>query len=226
LLLPNEYAVLTENKVALQAQGYAIKNPNAIIETPLPGYDDDEGNVTLIKADAPGKLIIDAADYNKSYHYPLLKDQSGVSLERINPDGESNDKNNWYSAASTVDFATPTYQNSQFLISQKADNELFSLGNTRLSPDGDGFEDFLAIQYKNTLIGLTATAKIFDLDGRLIKNVVESELLANEGALRWDGDTEDGTKAPIGIYIVFVQYFAPDGTTGNWKKTVSVVGRL
>ncbi len=226
LLLPNEYAVLTESKSILQAQGYTIKNPNAIVETKLPSFDDDEGNVTLIKADAPGKLIIDAADYDKSYHYPLLKDQSGVSLERINPDGESNNKSNWYSAASTAGFATPTYQNSQFLIAQKADNELFSLENTRFSPDGDGFEDLLFIQYKNTLTGLTASAKVFDLDGRLIKNIAGSELLANEGALRWDGDTEDGTKALIGIYVVFVQYFTPDGTTGNWKKTVSLVGKL
>ena len=226
LLLPNEYVVLTENKSVLQAQGYTIKNPNAIIETKLPSYDDEQGNVTLIRADAPGKLIIDEVDYDKSYHYPLLKDQSGVSLERINPDGESNNKNNWYSASSTAGFATPTYQNSQFLVLQTTDNQLFSFEQPRLSPDGDGFEDFLFVHYKNDKQGLTASGKIFDLDGRLVKNWFPSETLATEGGLRWDGDTDDGTKAPIGIYVIYIQYFSPDGTVGNWKKTVSVLGRL
>jgi Lamin Tail Domain/Bacterial Ig-like domain len=226
LLLPNSYAVLTENKSILLRQGYDIKNPNAIIETKLPSFDDDEGNVQLIKADAPGKQLIDAMDYEKTYHYPLLKDQSGVSLERINPDGESNNKNNWFSAASTVGFATPTYQNSQFLILQNAQNEGFTLSNTRLSPDGDGFEDYLLISYKNDLVGLTATARVFDLDGRLIKTLAENQILGSEGELRWDGDTDTSAKASLGIYILLIEYFSPDGSTGKGKKIVSVVGRL
>jgi hypothetical protein len=226
LLMPNAYVVLTENKGILLAQGYDIKNPNAIVQTNLPTFDDDEGNVQLIKADAPGKLLIDAVDYDKSYHYPLLKDQSGVSLERINPNGESNDKNNWYSAASTVGFATPTYQNSQFSKTQVTQNERFSLENTRLSPDGDSFEDYLLLGYKNDIIGLTATVQIYDFDGRLAKTLVNNELLSTEGNFRWDGDTDNGTIAPLGIYIVLIRYFSPDGTIGQEKKVVSVVGRL
>ncbi len=226
LLLPSSYAVLTENKSILLNQGYTIQDLNAIIETKLPSFDDDEGNVQLIKADAPGKQLIDAVDYDKTYHYSLLKDQSGVSLERINPDGESNQKSNWYSAASTVGFATPTYQNSQFLILQNPQNERFSLSNTRLSPDGDGFEDYLLITYKNDLAGLTATARIFDLDGRPIKTLAENQLLGSQGELRWDGDTDTVTRASLGIYIVLIEYFSPDGSVGKEKKIVSVVGRL
>ncbi len=226
LLLPNTYAVLTENKGILLTQGYDIKNPNAIVQTNLPTFDDEEGNVQLIKADAPGKLLIDAVDYDKSYHYPLLKDQSGVSLERINPEGESNDKNNWYSAASTAGFATPTYQNSQFSKTQNTQNERFSIANTRISPDGDGFEDFLLLGYKSDLIGMTATIQIYDFDGRLVKTLVNNELLATEGNFRWDGDTDNINAAPLGIYIILVRYFSPDGVTGQEKKVVSVVGRL
>ena len=184
------------------------------------------GDKSPLKFSDISQELIDAVDYDKSYHYPLLKDQSGVSLERINPEGESNDKNNWYSAASTAGFATPTYQNSQFSKTQNTQNERFSLGNTRLSPDGDGFEDFLLVGYKSDLIGMTATIQIYDFDGRLVKTLVNNELLSSEGNFRWDGETDNANAAPLGIYVVLIRYFSPDGVTGQEKKVVSVVGRL
>lgn len=67
---------------------------------------------------------------------------------------------------------------------------------------------------------------IFDSEGIPVKRLVRQELIGTEGALRWDGDLDDGTRAKPGIYIVFLELFAPDGTTERVKRAVAVVGRF
>ncbi len=224
LLLPKGYVVISENIDNVKLN-YEVKNPKVLLQNALPSFSDDEGNVTLYRPDAPNKKIIDALDYSENWHYALLKDQSGVSLERLNPDRLTQDSSNWHSAASVVGFATPTYQNSQFSISQNTDNQLFSLENTRLSPDNDGYEDFLNINY--TLSSdINATLRIFDLNGRLVKTILNNETLSTEGTLRWDGDKEDGSRATLGIYVLLIEYFSSDGKVGKEKKTLTVAYRL
>jgi hypothetical protein len=224
LLLPKNYVVISENVENIKLN-YDVKNQKGLLQNALPSFADDEGNVTLYRPDAPGKKVIDVLNYNESWHYGLLQSQSGVSLERLNPDLPTQDSTNWHSAASVAGFATPTYQNSQFSISQKTDNELFTIENTRVSPDNDGFEDFIVIQYKTTN-DLNATLRVFDLNGRLIKTIAQNETLATEGQLRWDGDADDGSRMALGIYVLWIDYFTPDGKIGKEKKTLTVAYKL
>ena len=48
---------------------------------------------------------------------------------------------------------------------------------------------------------------IYDAKGRLIKNLVQNELLGIAGTYSWDGITENNEKARIGIYIIFVDNY-------------------
>ncbi len=220
LIFPNEYIVLTENELDIKSR-YETDNPNNFIETDLPSYPDDEGGVVLV---ANGE-IIDRFDYSKDFHFELIDDVNGVSLERINFDASTNDKNNWNSAASTVGYATPTYQNSQFRMQIENENQdKFWLEKTSFSPNNDGFEDALIINYELETGDYVATIKIFDSEGRLIKNLISNELLATEGIVKWEGLTSDNTKARIGIYIVHIQYFLPDGTVSEERKTCVLAG--
>ncbi len=225
LILPGEYAVFTESPSDIQSR-YSVQDVNALIANDLPSFNDDAGNVTLYRAGQTGAVIIDAFDYSEELHHPLLDEPGGVSLERIYPDGTTQDPANWHSAAKGAGWATPTYRNSQFFENQAIGDGFFEIPETTLSPDGDGYQDFLVINYKTDKPGYAAKVRILDSEGRFIKSIANNELLATEGFLRWDGDTDDGTKARIGIYVLAMELFNPDGTVREAKKTCVVAGKL
>ena len=225
LLLPKEYAVLTASPGDISDR-YFVENPYALLPNKLPTFDDKQGTVLIYTPQVLGEKIIDEFEYTEDFHNQLLSNPNGVSLERIDPDGETNDRNNWHSAATSVGFATPTYQNSQFFGATSEKEEIFSIPNKTLSPDGDGFEDFLLINYKTREPGFLTNIRIFDSKGRAIKNLVSNELLGAEGNFKWDGDTDTGKKARLGIYIVWIEYFNPEGEVNRLKKTCVIAGRL
>ena len=225
LVFPDEYAVFTESPSDVRSV-YTIKNETAFLTNDLPSFNNDAGNVTLFRGGATGVVIVDAFDYHEDFHHPLLDDPDGVSLERLNPNAPTQDRNNWHSAAATVGYATPTYQNSQAIPDQNSAADFFEIPEKKLSPDGDGFQDFLLINYKTDSPDFTAQVRIHDIEGRLVKTLLNNELLATEGFLRWDGDTDRGGKARIGIYILYAQVSKPDGTVKMFKETCVVAGRL
>jgi len=204
---------------------YEVENPNALVMTDVPSYDDDEDQVVLLTLES---VVVDELAYTSDFHNALLDDRNGVSLERTNPDVITQNIGNWASAAETVGFATPTSQNSQFTERTNTGNEnqFISLVESTLSPDGDGFQDALIIDYQTTDPGFLVNVRIFDARGRLIRQLLQQTLIAAEGSLKWDGSTDDGLKAPIGIYILVAEFVNPDGRVQTDKETIVVAGRL
>jgi len=130
---------------------------------------------------------------------------------------------NWHSAASTVGYGTPAYKNSQF-SEPNVDNEI-TLSPQVFSPDEDGYNDVLNIAYQFNEAGFTANIKIFDAQGREVRNLIRNGLLSQSGAFTWDGITDRGEKARVGSYIVFVEVFNLDGTVKRFKKVCVVAAR-
>lgn len=220
LIFPNDYFVLTESTFDIQSR-YFTENLNALIETDLPSYPDDEGGVVLI---ANGE-IIDQFNYSEDFHFELLDDKNGVSLERISFTADAQDENNWHSAASTVGYATPTYLNSQAVsITSSADN--FWLEKTTFSPDDDGFEDLLLLNYQLDAPDYLATIRIFDANGRQINTLINNQLLGRQGTIKWQGTTAEQVKAKVGIYILHIQLFSPSGSAEEIQKTCVLARRL
>jgi hypothetical protein len=46
---------------------------------------------------------------------------------------------------------------------------------------------------------------IYDLAGRLVRNLLAGEVPAGEGSIVWEGDEATGHPAPSGIYLVQLQ---------------------
>lgn len=229
LFLPGQYAVFTEFPHNIRST-FANIHPTDVLENDLPSMDDDAGNITLYWAKDGATVVLDSLTYSADWHNALLSsgDRDGVALERLDPNGPGNEASNWTSASASVTGqpGTPTLPNSQRLSASPGGPEWLTLASSRLSPDADGFEDFLEIRYELPRAGFFAAMTVFDAEGVPVKRLVRQELIGTEGFLRWDGDIDNGDRAQPGIYVLLLELYAPDGTTERMKKTVAVVGKF
>ena len=223
VLLPDSYVVFTEDPANVLLE-YTVPDPASLIENDLPSMGDKVGNITVY---SPSLELLDALDYTEDWHTRLLSDRNGVSLERLRADAPTQNEGNWHSAASTVGFGTPTGQNSQDRSSViEPEDTFFTLPEQTFSPDQDGFQDALEIQYTTDQVGYLAQLRIFDAQGRQVRRLDDLELLAGSGSFLWDGTTDSNERARIGIYILLVEIFTPEGDTVKEKHTCVVAGRL
>jgi hypothetical protein len=220
ILAPNTYVAISEDTSFLLAN-YPTSESGRMIEMDMPSYNIDSGTVYLFF----NSEQIDRVSYLEDWQFSLLDDSDGVSLERISTNGVSNESSNWHSAAESIGFATPGRVNSQFQY--LSSTESISLQKDVFSPDQDGFEDVLVVNYAFDQSGLLAKARIFDDFGREVKLLFSNELMGTTGFFTWDGVNEDQAKSPIGIYILLVEVFATDGSVILAKKIAfTLAGKL
>ena len=221
MLFPGEYRVLTENRLWLQQQ-YLVKDPSLIIELPaLPSLPDDKGVVVLLNMQGN---IIDELRYDHTWHFPLISDEEGIALERLNYNQPTRDKSNWSSAASTVGFGTPGYPNSQLQIDGSLQGEV-AISPAVFSPDNDGFNDFATIDYQLPEPGYVANIRIFDTHGRMVRHLARNATLALTGRFNWDGLDDQRRQLPVGIYVVLTEVFNLQGKTRKFKQVVTLARR-
>lgn len=222
LLFPGEYLVLTTSPEKVKEQ-YATTNPSGFVKVEsMPSFNIDEGSVVI--NDSLGN-ITDVLIYDEAMHIPLLNSFKGVSLERIAFDRSSADRSNWHSAAETVGFATPAYQNSQFDIPQPEDNPI-TVEPEIFSPDNDGYNDVINFNYTFDTPGFIASITIYDARGRTIKKLLTNELLGTSGTVSWNGINESSEKARIGVYVAFMELFNTSGEQKKYKKSFVLGGKL
>ena len=210
-IFPDEYWVITTDSAKVKDQ-YFSENPYNYIEvSSLPTFSNDEGTVAIIHQSLLN--TIDVLEYNSDMHHPLLSEVDGVSLERISPDLEE-----WQSSSSVSGYGTPTYQNSQYY-------QAYSFGEVSLipkifTPNNDGFEDILTINWNFDRSDLMGSISIFNSEGVLRKVIVNNELLGSSGTKIWNGTDDNSSLLPQGLYIVLIDVLSDDGYINQYKKVV------
>ena len=169
------------------------------------------------------RTVIDMVEYSPGWHNPNLIDTRGIALERINPDEETNNPGNWGSST-RPEGGTPLAANSIFQVpSQLPGQTGIVLEPNPFSPDGDGFEDNLYINYKFDEPDYLLRVRIYDRYGRHVRTLAESHQAGFEGSLIWDGRTDSGQSNRIGIYIVYIEaYNSAAGRNRNFRETVVI----
>jgi len=222
LILPGEFVLLTKDGQAVE-NDYINSITSAFLQmATLPTYSNDEGEVYLINN---LNMVVDSFYYTDDMHFALLNSEDGVSLERIDYNRPSNDETNWHSAAEGVGFATPGFENSQYMKTNTDGGEIV-VSPLTFSPNNDGVDDVVNISYTFPSGGFVASIIIYDAKGRLVRNLIQNELLGISGTFSWDGINENNEKARIGIYIIFVEAFDLEGNVKSFKKTVVLAGQL
>ena len=219
ILPPQQYLVITSNESIIKSQ-YPGSYEKNLFSSSLPPLNDDEGSIVLISDES---ILLDFFEYKDDYHSPLLKDDEGVSLERISLIDNTLNPENWKSANSSVGYATPGYLNSNARPENSVDENTIIIEPEIFSPYVPG-QDFARISYRFDQSALAANIRVIDHQGRVIKEIANNETLAYEGFFRWDGDRDDGSKARMGYYFVWFETFGLDGVVKTYRKRV-VIGR-
>ncbi len=221
-VFPGDYMVETDDPDNLAMQ-YLVKNPdNVLAISSPPSFSDDEGTVVALNFQGN---VVDEVKYKDDWHFKLIDNAEGVSLERIDPAAPSQNETNWHSAASTAGYGTPSYKNSQYKLINTV-NATIEVTPKVFSPDNDGRDDIATIQYTVTEPGYVANLTIFDAAGRPVRNFVRNGTLGLKGYWNWDGLDDKGNKLPVGTYIIFTEIFNLQGKKSAFKTTVVLARKL
>jgi hypothetical protein len=219
ILAPSSYLVFTSDPVILATQ-YSQAVFKNVFKTTLPSLPDDHGSIVIANDQS---VVIDHYAYFEKMHSPFIKDNEGVSLERISFSELTNDAGNWKSANASAGFATPGFVNSNSRPELSSIENTITLDPEIFSPSVTG-RDFSKINYRFEKSGKVANVKILDTQGRLIKTLANNETLAFEGFYRWDGDRDDGSYARVGYYVVWFEVFDDTGSVNVYRKR-AVIGK-
>jgi hypothetical protein len=218
-ILPGTYYVVTSGRTRV-IDRYPVSDPDRIFEiSELPSMSDDKGHLILLNRELEK---IDEVAYSEKMHYSLLSDFEGVSLEKINVSSESGTVRNWHSAAESSFRGTPGVQNSVYTESQE-NSGVVTFSSTRITPDNDGYEDFLKIDVKLQGPGSVISITIFDEAGNLIRKLASNLLAGPESSFTWDGTDADGNAVRNGIYVFLITSYDETGKTSKWKKVCTVI---
>lgn len=216
ILDPEEYMALTTDPAILNANYPSGDVSKFVAMSSFPSLSDAEDSVILINSSG---VRIDEMKYQDDYHFNLLDDDDGVSLERVSFEAESTNPDSWKSAASTVGFATPGIINSQFREANQSIAEV-SVDPQVFVPDNTGMNDYTAISYQLDQAGNFANVHIYSTSGVLVKTLAEGELLSTTGFFTWDGITNNGNRASVGYYVINFEIFDGQGNKSVQKETV------
>lgn len=206
---PGDYIVLSEDSLKVIK---AFNTVNVLyIEMDLPSYNNDSGTVVL----SVNNNVIDKFSYTEEMHFKLLDDVNGKALERLSFDDETQSIDNWYTASQKSGWGTPGHVNSQQKIIDK--NETINILTPIFSPDNDGYQDFLELQYSFENPDNLLDIVIYNSNGIQIKELKDNYYPGTTGTIIWDGITDDNVKAPIGSYIILINVFDLEGNLSTYK---------
>jgi hypothetical protein len=221
LLFPEDYIALTTDRLALLSY-YRCSDRSAVYETSsLPAMPDERGSLVLYDR---SMNIIDRVDYSSSMHLLFLSGREGIALEKVAPQLPSGVKGNWHSASESCGWGTPGAENSTLLYPSAKETGM-NLSSSRVSPDGDGFEDILSVDVYPGGEDNIITVTIFNDRGFAVRRLAERFSAGIGAQFVWDGTSDNGARLPAGLYMIITESFNSSGDTRRWKEPCAVLYR-
>ncbi|MCF7804559.1 MAG: lamin tail domain-containing protein [Candidatus Marinimicrobia bacterium] len=208
-VLPEQYVVISEDSLSMDS---------GVLMAPADwaNLSNDGGTIQLF--DQYGNLM-DSLAYDNRWDL-----QAGRSQERVHLENGEHSVSNWRTSVSP-DGATPGVENSIYYHPDSLATG-WTFTPPTFSPDGDGFDDLLQVTYRGELSLDYVTIRIFDTVGRNIRTLVRDTPAPVRQTWLWDGRDYDDRIAPIGIYIVHIEYKLSDGNVREKIETVVLAKRL
>lgn len=194
MLAPNQMAVLVQDFKSFNSCYQPCPNSLIIEIDDWETLSDDAGTIWLKNAQ---NVLVDSIYYDKEFHSALLNDDDGVALEKLDTNQSGLNGNVWASVGEDKNYAQPGCQN-QF-AQNTTSTDAFSLahpyfGNTANPKAG------VKYQFKNGVYQISIY--IVDKRGLIVKQLANNSTVSKNGVIYWDGVSQDGKNAAIGIYFV------------------------
>ncbi len=202
LMYPNQLFCFARN-TSLITETYANVDTTNLFQRSMPSFNNDGGSIIFLDSN---NRQVDIVSYYENDHHPQLASPAGVSLERINPNYLGDQHLNWHSASSMSNYGTPTSKNSQLIENQNVTGS-FKLSTNVITPDNDGINDLLSIEYDLNHAGYIGDIIIFDLKGNYIKHLISHKLLDARGQISWLGTNDAGVLVGSGVYLIVAYLF-------------------
>lgn len=214
LLQPYCFLLLTSDPLLLK--NYFPMVPDSLImKVPLPSLPDDSATLILLNEK---RKRIDSVHYDEQYHLSLIRNNEGLSLERITSAVPAVSRENWRTPA--FGLPTPGRKNS---VSHgiRLDQSFFKPYPTVFSLSDP--ESFTLINYELSGPDNFFSVSVFDFEGRKIKELVNNMNPGTSGFIRWDGDRSDGRPADPGFYLIVADVYNQAGQNARYRSRVVVV---
>ncbi len=221
-LLPGKYLALCAERNGVISQYYSPSPENIFNTNDWLTLNDDSGLIVLSNLNTSNP--IDSAYYSKNWHHPFITHVEGVSLERILFNRNGTLRLNWLSAASSVGYATPAYQNSKYSNSIAPEKFVF-LSKNYFTPDNDGMDDELNFTIVLPSQNFAITITVYDINGNEIKKLAKNDVAAITNYYVWNGSTANGNLANTGHYLLLIQVVDENGNTKIAKDIIDLLKR-
>ena len=210
---PGNYIVLTKETVGV-TDFYTVPSPESVCELKLPTLNNEGASLVLFRL--PDMCIIDEVSYSAKWHDASIKTKKGVSLERIDPDGDSQDVSNWTSGTAETGYGTPGYQNSQHKDFNIQNNTYIS------TPEYVPGFNYYVLAYQTDKSGYRCRAEVYSTNGKKMAEISNNQLMTQNGELHWDGTGSNNDKLSPGVYVFYAELYHPDGSHRKFKKAFLV----
>jgi hypothetical protein len=209
ILYPHDYVAFTSNPDVVKKY-HDCPEEAMMIQSDWSALNNE--SATLVLTNALKDTIYDEFSYDVSMHHVFVKNPQGVALERIYPDLPTQDISNWHSAASSNNFGTPGFENSQFRemgFNNDDEQTEFYTESKVFSPDNDGTDDVCVLKYQLPEEGYVVNLLILSATGEQVFTFASNYLLAASGQFIWDGRSNSGKQANVGIYVIYIEIYHP-----------------
>ena len=208
-LAPGDYLVLTSDPNGVTS---LFRTPalDAIRRFKLPALNNQGATIVLLRT--ADSTVVDEVTYSSKWHSSAVKIRRGVALERISPDGSSQEAANWTSASSETGYGTPGYKNSQSGTSSQIEE-----GATISEPEYNASTRDYLIRYRMDKPDYRCQMAVYSSNGQKVAVITNNQLLTPEGEIRWDG-----AGLSPGVYIFYVELYHPDGSSQHIRKPLLV----
>lgn len=217
-VFPFEPVVFTTDTAYIKRNWKNIDSSKLLLVKSLPSMPDDRGNLLLLNRSG---VVIDEVNYALDMHFPLLRNRSGVALEKIDLATSSKQKDNWHSASSSDNYATPTKVNSQRKTTEKNKNWV-QVDQNVLRPGNDGIDNLLQIDYQFESPGTLLSVYLFNQQGVQVCKILNNLICGTKGSYNWKGLDNQSNYINTGVYLLVAEAFHLNGMKKRYKKVIGI----